>query len=88
MVEDTSTLGVGGVVQLEAAVEAEAVDEIGSHATADAVGGLEDRDLDTVPSEIASSSQPGQPRSHDDDSHGGQVSPVNWIRTLRTYLFL
>ena len=74
MVKDASTLGVRGVVQLEAAVEAEAVNDIRSDAPAHAVGGFEQRDLDTMGSEITSSSKTGQPCPHDDDSHVGHVS--------------
>ena len=74
MVEDTSTLGVGGVVQLEAAIEAEPIDKIGSHAPAHTVGGFEHRDFDTAGGEVTSGSKTGQSCSHDDDSHGGHVS--------------
>jgi len=74
MVEDASTLGVRGVVQLEAAIKTEAIDDIGAHAPAHAVRCFEHRDLDTVSCEMTSCSEPAQPCSYDDDSHGAHVS--------------
>jgi hypothetical protein len=74
VVKNASALGVSGVVQLEAAIEAETVDDIGAHAPANAIGGFEHRDLDTVGGEISSGSESAQPCSYDNDGHGAHIS--------------
>ena len=74
MIKDASTLGVGRVVELEAPIEAETVDNISAHPSPHGIRSLKDRDLHTVPAEMTSGSEAGQPGSHDDDGHGAQVS--------------
>ena len=69
MVEDPRTLGVGGVVELEAAIEAVTVDDIGAHPPAHGVRGFENCDLHTVSVEVASGGEPAQPCAHDDGNH-------------------
>ena len=74
MIEDTSTLGVGGVVQLEAAIEAKPVDKVGAHPPTHTVRGFEHRDIDAVAGEVTGGGETREPCSHDDDSHGAHVS--------------
>ncbi len=59
--------GVGGVEHLEAAVAAEAVDDVGAHAPPDLVAGLEHEHLAAELDEPARAPQAGQPCPHDDD---------------------
>lgn len=74
VIEDASTFGVSGVVQLKTAIEAETVDDIRAHAPANAIGGFEHRDLDTVGGEMSSGSESTQPCSYDNDGHGAHIS--------------
>lgn len=48
VVEQLPSFGIGGDEDLEAAVESEAVDEIGAYAAADGVGGFEEEERGVV----------------------------------------
>lgn len=74
MVKDASAFGVGRVVELEAAIEAVAVDDIGAYPPAHGIGGFEDRDFHSVVVEMTSRGEPAQPGSDDDDGHGAHAS--------------
>ncbi len=69
VVQDAGPLGVGRVVQLEAAIEPVAVDEVGAHPSANGVGALQNRGVHTVAGEMTGGSQPTEPCSYDDDAH-------------------
>ena len=70
MIENASSFGICRVVQLEAAIEAEAVDDVGAHPAAHPVGALENGDIDTVAGEMAGGGEAAQSGSHDHDGHG------------------
>ena len=67
VVEHAGGLGVGGVVELEAAVEQQPVDPVGAHASADLVGGLEHDHVDAVDGQLPCRREAGQARPDDDD---------------------
>lgn len=67
VVEDALTLGIGGVVQLEATIEEESVDDIRADSTTDVVGGIEDAGLDAGGGEDAGRGKSGESCSDDDD---------------------
>ncbi len=67
MVEDARRLGVGGVVELEAAVQEQSVDAVRAHPAADLVTGLDDDDVDSVDGQLASRREAGQASPDDDD---------------------
>ena len=77
MVQDARTLRVGRVVELEAAVEAVAVDDVGADPAAHPVGALQHGDLDTAAGEVSRGGKTAQSGSHDHDGHGryGKAPP-------------
>ena len=68
--------GVGGVEQLEAAVDLEAVDALGADPAADLVGGLEHEHVVPRTDQLDGAAQAGQP-GPDDDDVGLGVPPVH-----------
>ena len=82
-VEHPSRLGVGGVEQLEAAVDGDAVDDLAAYPTAHRVGRLEHHHRASGCGDVTSGREPRQTRSHDDDidvdiaaDRGHHVTPV------------
>ena len=67
MVENPPALGIRGVVELEPAIQQEAVDIVGAYPATDVVRGLEDDDIEAVLVHAIRSAQTRQPRAHDDD---------------------
>ena len=70
---------VGGVQQLEAAVDEEAVDPLGADASADHVGGLEHHDIAAGVDQSLGAAQPGKTCS---DDHHVDFAPCLHVPTL------
>jgi hypothetical protein len=84
-VEQPLGLGIGRVEQLEAAVEPEAVDDVGPHPPTDCLGGLEDDGLDAGLLQPDGGGQAGEPGAHDDDvGTRGQRHVANLVEGRRT----
>ena len=82
VVEDAAGLGVGGEQHLEAAVEPEALHDVGAHAPADAVRGLEDAHARSRLVEAEGAGEAGEARAHDHHVRPG-VAHVVFPRTCR-----
>ena len=81
VVQRRRRLGVGLQQDLEAAVELEAVDDVGAYPPADPVGRFVHRDLDPGVGEQAGGPQAGQPGTDDGDRcHRAQALPRRWRR--------
>ena len=69
VIQDASPLRVRRVVQLKAAIEPVAVDEVGAHPSTHGIGALQHCDVHTAAGEMTSGSEPAEPCSYDDDAH-------------------
>ena len=71
---------VGRVEHLEAAVAAEAVDDVGAHTASDRVAGLQHDDLAAELRQPSCAAKPGQTCAHDDDVsiHERITSLLEW----------
>lgn len=67
VIEELFAFGVGGEVDLEAAVEQEAVDRIGADAAARGVGGFKELEGDVAALEFESATEAGQTRANNGD---------------------
>ncbi len=72
VVEDALGLAVGLEQDLEAAVQAKAVELVRAHPAAHAVGGLEHHRGDAAGAQLARRAEAGEARADDDDRGGGR----------------
>lgn len=72
VIEEFLGFGIGGDKDLEAAVEEEAVDNVGADAAADGVGGIEEEEGDVVGVEVGGGGETGEAGTDDDDSCFGE----------------
>ena len=82
VVEDATGLGVGGEQHLEAAIEPEALHDVGAHAPADAVRGLDDPHARSRLVEAEGAGEAGEASAHDHHVRPG-VAHVVFPRTCR-----
>ena len=76
-VHEAAHRGVGGVEQLEAAVDQVPVDVLGADPAPDLVGAIDDHHVDAVGLELERAAQPGETRAHHDDV--GLVAPTGLV---------
>lgn len=78
MVEHSGRLRVGGVVELEAAIKDEIVDDVAAYTTTDGISGFDDRNVDAMNRQLSGCGETGQAGSDDDDvvrfGHGYSLS--------------
>lgn len=72
VIEEFSSFGISGDEDLKAAVEKEAVDQVGADATADGVGGFEEEEGDVGGVEVGGGGEAGEAGSDDGDSGFGR----------------
>lgn len=70
IIEELLGFRVGGDEDLEAAVEEEAVDNVGAHAASDGVGGFQEEEGDVLGVQVGGGGESGEARADDDDSGG------------------
>ena len=78
VIEDALSLRVRRVVELEAAIEPEAIDHVGAHSAANRVGSLEDRDGHAEGLQTSRGGEPTEPCAYDHHRHGPHASRL-WI---------
>lgn len=70
IIEELLGFRVGGDEDLEAAVEEEAVDNVGADASSDGVGGFQEEEGDVLGVQVGGGGESGEARADDDDSGG------------------
>ena len=67
VVEDARRFGIRRVVELEATIQGETIDEVAANASARSVGGFEYLNVDAVNRQLPSRGQTREPGTDDDD---------------------
>lgn len=71
IIEELLGFGIGGDEDLEAAVQEEAVDNVGADAASDGVGSFEEEEGDVVGVEVGGGGKTGEASADDNDSGFG-----------------